>query len=1056
MTISSFFVHRPIFAWVIAIVVMMLGAGAIRTLPIGQYPDVAPPSVTITATYTGASAETLETAVTQVIEQQLIGIDNLLYFSSKSDSSGQAQITATFAKGTDPDIAQVQVQNKLQQASSRLPTEVQQQGVTVTKANGDNLLVISLYDTSDKTTDSDISDYLVSNLQDDLARVSGVGQVQVFGSEYSMRIWLDPVKLAARQLMPSDVESAVEAQNADVSAGQIGESPASAGQRLNAVVKAKSRLQTPEQFRQIVVKTLTDGSVVRLGDVARVELGQEDYTASSHLNGHPASGAAIRLSAGADALATATAVKARVAELAANLPAGYEIAYPMDTSEFIKQSVVEVVETLVIAIVLVVVVMYLFLQSWRATLVPAIAVPVVLMGTFGVLAVFGYSINTLTLFGMVLAIGLLVDDAIVVVENVERVMTEEGLDPKSATIKSMSEIGSALIGIAMVLSAVMLPMAFFGGSVGVIYRQFSITIVSAMALSVLVALVLSPALCATLLKAGDHDPLKKQSLFGAFNRWFDRATSRYVAMTRSVMRIRGLHLVVYAVLVVVMACLFMRLPTGFLPTEDQGQLMVQFTLPAGATKERTEKVRALVDQYLKNKESRNVPVMFAVTGSSFAGSGQNAGQEFASLAPFGDREDTKDSADSIVARANAYLSRIRDAQVFVTTPPSIHGLGQSNGFTFELLNSSGMPRAEFVALRDKLIEAAQMDPKLSQVRASTLPDTPQLRVTYDDAKLSVLGLTDADAAAVLSSAWGGTYINDFVDRGRIKKVYMQADAVDRSLPQDLDKWFVRSSSTSADSGMTKMVPFSSFAKTSWEMGPNSVSRFNGRSSYEIDGQAAAGYSSGDAMAEMVALQQQVAPGTSYAWSDLSYQENETNGQATYLYGLSIIVVFLCLAALYESWSVPFAVMLVIPLGVIGAVLAVTLRGLENNIYLQVGLLTTIGLASKNAILIVEFAEIARREGRDILECALEAARVRLRPILMTSIAFIAGVVPLAVATGAGAQSRIAIGTAVLGGMITGTALAIFYVPMFFVVVAWAFHRSRPKPADSVPLVRSGA
>jgi multidrug efflux pump len=1042
MSISSFFVHRPIFAWVIAIVVMMLGTAAIRTLPIAQYPDIAPPSVMITANYPGASAETLETAVTQVIEQQLTGIDNLLYFSSKSDSSGQSQITATFEKGTDPDTAQVQVQNKVQQANSRLPTEVQSQGVTVTKSNGDNLLVFSLYDTTDKATDSDISDYLVSNFQDDLARVSGVGQVQIFGAEYAMRVWLDPVKLASRQLMPSDVSTAIEAQNADVSAGQIGEAPSPAGQRLNAVVKAKSRLETPEQFRQIVVKTLTDGSVVRLGDVARVEMGQEDYTATSHLNGHPASGAAVRLASGADALQTAVAVKARIAELAQNLPAGYEVAYPMDTSGFIKLSVQEVVETLLVAIVLVVIVMYAFLQSWRATLVPAIAVPVVLMGTFGVLAMFGYSINTLTLFGMVLAIGLLVDDAIVVVESVERVMAEEGLDPQVATVKSMSEIGSALVGIAAVLSAVMVPMAFFGGSVGVIYRQFSITIVSAMALSVLVALVLSPALCATILKPGAHDPLHRRGLFGAFNRWFDRSTDRYVHLTRGVIGHRGLHLVVYAVILVVMGALFVRLPTGFLPTEDQGQLMIQFTLPAGATKERTEKVRAEIDAYFQANESKDVPTMFAVTGTGFGGSGQNSGQAFASLSSFDDRKEASQAVSAIAARANATLSKLRDAEVFIMTPPSIHGLGQSNGFTFELRNSSGMPRDQFVSLRDKLIDAASTDPKLARVRASTLPDTPQLRVTYDDAKLSVLGLTDADAAAVLSSAWGGSYVNDFVDRGRIKKVYMQADATDRALPQDLNKWFVRSSATSTD-GVTKMVPFSSFASMSWEMGPNSVSRFNGRSSYEINGEPASGFSSGEAMAEMVALQEKVAPGTSYAWSGLSYQENETNGQTGYLYGLSVIVVFLCLAALYESWSVPFAVMLVIPLGVIGAVLAVTLRGLENNIFLQVGLLTTIGLASKNAILIVEFAEASHRQGKDLLESALDAARVRLRPILMTSIAFMAGVLPLAVATGAGAQGRIAIGTAVLGGMLTGTALAIFYVPMFFVVVGKCFQRKAP-------------
>jgi len=1043
MRISRFFVARPIFAWVIAIVIMMAGIGAIMRLPIAQYPDVAPPSVSISATYAGASAETLETSVTQVIEQQLTGIDNLLYFSSSSDSSGSATITATFAKGTDPDVAQVQVQNKVQQANSRLPSEVQQQGITVTKANSDFLMIVALYDQTDKSSDADIADYLVSNFQDDLARVNGVGNVQVFGSQYAMRIWLDPVKLAARQLMPSDVASAIEAQNVDLSAGQIGQNPAVKGQMLNAVVKAKSRLQTPDQFRQIVVKTQTDGSVVHLSDVARVELGQEDYTSSARLNGHPASGIAIELATGADALKTATAVKARVAQLATNLPQGYTFAYPRDTTDFIKLSVKEVVETLVIAVILVVIVMFIFLQSWRATLVPAIAVPVVLLGTFGVLALFGYSINTLTLFGMVLAIGLLVDDAIVVVENVERVMTEEKLDPANATIKSMEEIGSALIGIALVLSAVLLPMAFFGGSTGVIYRQFSVTIVSAMILSVVVALVLSPAICATLLKPGDHDPLKRKGLFGRFNRWFDRTTNRYVETTGRVIHRRGLHLIVYAVIVAAMAFLFLRLPTGFLPTEDQGTMMVMYQLPAGATSERTNAVRQQITQDMA-KEADVAQVM-AISGFSFNGSGQNAGLGFANLKPFDERKGSQHGAAMIGMRLMGTFSALRDAQVFALTPPAISGLGQSNGFTFELLNTSGMPRAQFEALRDKLVAAAQKDPALSQVRASTLPDTPQLRVKFDDEKLAVLGLSDSDATGVLSTAWGSTYVDDFVDRGRVKRVYVQADAPYRMLPSDLDSWFVRVSSGASGSAATTstMVPFSSFTTTSWEKGPNSVSRFNGRSSYEIDGEAASGSSSGEAMQKMVALQQQLAPGTSYAWSGLSYQENQSSGQALYLYALSIVVVFLCLAALYESWSVPFAVLLVIPLGIIGAVLAVTVRGLDNNIYFQVGLLTTIGLAAKNAILIVEFAEMAHRGGRDALEAVLEAARVRLRPILMTSIAFIAGVFPLVVASGAGAQSRIAIGTAVFGGMLTATLLAIFYVPMFFIVVARLFRREAP-------------
>ncbi|GGE93242.1 efflux RND transporter permease subunit [Sphingomonas prati] len=1032
MGISRFFVERPIFAWVIAIVIMLGGIAGLRALPIAQYPDVAPPTIAINATYPGASAETLETSVTQVIEQQLTGIDGLQYFQSSSDSSGSASITVTFEKGTDPDTAQVQVQNKVQQATARLPSAVTAQGVTVTKSNSDFLLIVALYDKTNKASASDIADYLVSNFQDDLARVEGVGQSQVFGSQYAMRVWLDPTKLAAVQLMPSDVQSAIEAQNVDVAAGQVGAQPAVKGQMLNATVRAKSRLSTPEQFRQIVLKTTSNGSIVRLADVARVELGQDSYTTSAQLDGHPASGMAIQLATGADALETATAVKARMAELATNMPAGYAIAYPRDTTTFVKLSVEEVIETLAIAIVLVIVVMFVFLQNWRATLIPAVAVPVVLLGTFGVLSVFGYSINTLTLFAMVLAIGLLVDDAIVVVENVERVMADEKLDPKAATIRSMGEIGSALVGVALVLSAVFLPMAFFGGSTGVIYRQFSITIVSAMLLSVLVALVLTPAMTATLLKPVHGDPLERRGVFGRFNRWFDRTTQRYVAGTRAVIGRRWLHLGVVGVITIVLAILFVRLPTSFLPTEDQGQVMVMYTLPAGATNERTEAVRDKIQAYYSTKEKATVANAFSITGFGFSGSGQNAGMAFASLAPFEDRKKADQSADALNGRAMKEFGTIRDATVIPLTPPAISGLGQSNGFTFELTNTSGLSRDAFVALRDKLIAAANKDPKLARVRASTLPDTPQLRVTLDDAKLAVLGLTEANVTNVLSSAWGGVYVNDFVDRGRVKRVYMQSDAPYRMLPDDLDGWFIRTADGT-------MAPFSSIATLSWEKGPNSVARFNGRSSYEIQGEPAAGGSSGAAMTEMVKLQKELAPGTGYAWAGLSFQEQQASGQAPMLYGLSVLIVFLCLAALYESWSVPIAVLLVLPLGIIGAVLAVTLRGLDNDIYFQVGLITTIGLAAKNAILIVEFAEEARRAGKDVVDAALEAARTRLRPILMTSLAFIFGVFPLAVASGAGANSRIAIGTAVIGGMLTATVLAIFYVPLFFVVVAKLFH-----------------
>ena len=1040
--LSRFFIERPIFAWVIAIGIMMAGLGAMLTLPIAQYPDIAPPSVNISANYPGASAQTVETSVTQVIEQQLTGIDGLMYFSSSSTANGQARITVTFNKGTDPDTAQVQVQNKVQQALSRLPNAVQQQGLTVTKSQNDFLMVVGLYDRTDTASQADIADYLVNNFQDPIARIDGVGSSQIFGSQYAMRIWLDPYKLATVKLMPSDVQSAIASQNVEVSAGQIGADPAPEGQQLNATVTARARLQTPEQFRNIIVKTQSDGSVVRLSDVARVELGNESYTSLARLNGHPASGMALQLAPGADALKTAELVKAKVDELSNNLPHGYAVVYPRDTTPFIKLSVEEVVQTLIEAVALVVVVMFLFLQSWRATLVPAVAVPVVLLGTFGVLALFGYSINTLTLFGMVLAIGLLVDDAIVVVENVERIMEEEGLSPRDATIKSMGEIGNALVGIALVLSAVLLPMAFFGGSTGVIYRQFSITIVSSMLLSVLVALILSPALCATILKPISHEH-RDHGWTGKFNRWFSRVTNGYMTRLHAFIGRRKWFWIGYAVILVLLWLLFVRLPTSFLPVEDQGQVMVQITLPAGAKSSRTAAAVERVQNYFLTDEKDNVAFAFIAQGFSFAGQGENTAQGFINLAPWDERKGSANSATMIANRATRQLAAIRDANALAMTPPPIRGLGQSNGFTFELLNTGGLSRDRFLALRNQLMKAAASDPKLAGVRAATLEDTPQLKVDIDSEKLAVLGLTQSSVDNVLSAAWGSTYINDFVDRGRVKRVYMQADAPYRALPTDLDNWQVRSSTTG------EMVPFSAFATTHWIMGPTTMSRYNGQSSYEIQGQAAPGASSGEAMDEMVKLQKQLPPGTSYAWSGLSYQEQLSGGQAPLLYGLSVLVVFLCLAALYESWSIPLAVLLVIPLGLIGAALAVTLRGLENNIYFQVGLLTTMGLAAKNAILIVEFAELAYLQGKDAMSAALEAARLRFRPILMTSLAFIAGVIPLAIATGAGAQSRVAIGTAVVGGMLTATVLAIFYVPLFFLTIMRIFSRKDP-PQPAVP------
>ncbi|MCU6684670.1 efflux RND transporter permease subunit [Leclercia sp. H6W5] len=1025
---SRFFVRRPVFAWVIAILIMLAGMLAIRSLPVAQYPDVAPPSIKISATYTGASAQTLENSVTQVIEQQLTGLDNLLYFSSTSSSDGSVSINVTFEQGTDPDTAQVQVQNKVQQAESRLPTEVQQSGITVEKSQSNFLLIMGVYDKTDQASSSDIADWLVSNMQDPLARVEGVGSLQVFGAEYAMRIWLDPAKLASYALMPSDVQSAIEAQNVQISAGKIGALPSSNAQQLTATVRAQSRLQTVEQFKNIIVKSQSNGAVVHISDVARVEMGSEDYTATAKLNGHPAAGMAVMLSPGANALNTATAVKDKIAEFKKSMPEGYDVAYPKDSTEFIKISVEDVIQTLFEAIILVVVVMYLFLQNIRATLIPALAVPVVLLGTFGVLALFGYSINTLTLFAMVLAIGLLVDDAIVVVENVERIMRDEGLPAREATEKSMGEISGALVAIALVLSAVFLPMAFFGGSTGVIYRQFSVTIISAMFLSVVVALTLTPALCGSILS---HTTPHKKGFFGAFNRFYSKTEHGYQNKVLRALRRSGGMLVVYALLCGAMGLAMLKLPGSFLPTEDQGEIMVQYTLPAGATAVRTAEVSRQVREWFLHKEKANTDVIFTVEGFSFSGSGQNAGMAFVSLKNWSERKGDENTAQAIALRATQELSTIRDATIFAMTPPAVDGLGQSNGFTFELMASGGTDRDALLKLRNQLIGEANQDDSLHAVRANDLPQMPQLQVDIDNNKAVSLGLSLSDVTSTLSGAWGGTYVNDFIDRGRVKKVYIQGDSDTRAVPSDLNKWFVRGS----DSTMT---PFSAFATTRWEYGPESLVRYNGSAAYEIQGENASGASSGTAMSKMEQLANNLPAGSTWAWSGLSLQEKLASGQAMSLYALSILVVFLCLAALYESWSVPISVILVIPLGVLGAAVAASLRGLNNDVYFQVALLTTIGLASKNAILIVEFAEAKVAEGYSLTRAALRAAQTRLRPIIMTSLAFIAGVTPLAIATGAGANSRVAIGTGIIGGTLAATLLAIFFVPLFFVLVKRLF------------------
>ena len=1038
---SRIFIDRPIFAWVIAIIIMLMGLGAIFSLPVAQYPDVAPTQINVRASYPGASAATLESSVTQVLERQLTGIDGLLYFSSSSSARGQVNINAVFQKGVDPDIAQVQVQNKIAQATSRLPAQVQQQGVTVTKGAPDLLLIVAIYDQTDRSTNFDVSDWLTTNMQDELSRVPGVGDVNVFGSSYAMRIWLDPHKLASFGLVPGDVVTAIQNQNTEIAAGEIGGLPQPEGQMLNATVTAQSRLQTPEQFRNIVLKSDPSGARVLVSDVARVELGADNYSATIRANGHPGAGIGISLEPGANALRTATLVKAKVAEIAPRMPAGYTYAFANDSTNFIKLSIYEVVKTLLEAILLVVLVMFVFLQSWRATLIPFIAVPVVLLGTFAILYALGFSINTMTLFGLVLATGLLVDDAIVVVENVERLMHENPeMTPRDATIASMEQIQMALVAIALVLSAVFLPMVFFGGSTGVIYRQFAATIVSAMTLSVFIALTLSPAIAANLLRRqhatveetwiGRRAPAVAHSLERArvkFNERFDQFRGWFVASISRIVARKWLFLGIYAGVFALLILLFFRLPTGFLPTEDQGFASVQFRLPAGATMTRTRQVqRAVEDYFLHGPDKRNVKTYFTVAGGGQGAAGQNTGQAFLNLADYDQRKGSKNSADAIVQRASGAFRGLRDAQVFALVPGAIRGLGQSTGFTMELLNTGGMSQEDFEAARDRLLAQAMANPKLASVRLTELPDVASLKVNVDQQRVATLGINASDVNSTISTAWGGRYVNDFIDRGRVKRVYVQGDAQYRSQPSDIDQWFVRNNQGG-------MVPFSSFAQTSWITTPTSSSRFLGYPSFELSGQGAPGVSSGEAMSIIENLANQV-PGVGVAWAGQSYQERLSSGQAPILYAVALIVVFLCLAALYESWFIPVAVLLVIPLGLVGSIFFVTLRGLQNDVYLQVGLITTMGLSAKNAILMVEFAERAEREGQRVIDAAIEAAKIRLRPILMTSFAFIFGVMPLAISTGAGANSRIAIGTAVIGGMLTATALAIFYIPFFFVLV----------------------
>ena len=1021
---SRFFIDRPIFAWVLAIVVMLLGGLAIRTLPIAQYPSIAPPAVSITVTYPGASAETVQSTVVQVIEQQLSGIDNLLYFSSESDKDGSMTITLSFAQGSNVDIAQVQVQNKLQLATPLLPLEVQQQGIRVAKATKNFLLVVGFVSTDGSMTSGDVADFIASSIQDPVSRTKGVGDFQLFGAQYAMRIWMDPVKLNNYGLTPVDVTNVIAAQNIQVAAGELGGLPASKGQRLNATIIGPSLLQKPDEFADILLKVDQSGAQVRLRDVARIELNSENFATASRFNGNPSSGLAVKLASGANALDTADAVKATIESLRPIFPAGLEPVYPYDTTPFVRLSIEDVFHTLAIAIGLVFLVMLLFLQNIRAIFIPTIAVPVVLLGTFGILAACGFSINVLTMFAMVLAIGLLVDDAIVVVENVERVMAEENLSPKEATRKSMGQITGALTGIGLVLVAVFLPMSFISGSTGVIYRQFSITMVSAMSLSVITALVFTPALCATILKPQKGE--KKTGAFGLFNRFFDRANVGYSNGVNSAIGRRGLWMIVFVAIVVVMGLIFVRIPSAFLPDEDQGVMFVQVTAPPGATAERTQQTLKQLEHYFLTEEKDAVASIFTVSGFSFGGRGQSSGLGFISFKPWADRTADKLKVPAVAARAQQWIAaNVHDAQAFVFAPPAVLELGNATGFDFELLDRANKGHDALMQARNQLLGEAAKDPALMQVRPNGLNDEPQYFFTVDREKASALGISIADINNSLSAAWGSGYVNQFIDRGRVKKVFIQGEPDSRMLPQNLTDWYVRNSAG-------QMVPFSAFSTAKWGTGSPKLERYNGVPSVEILGVPAAGQSTGEAIAAMEKLVAKLPKGFGFEWTGLSYEEVKSGSQAPGLYAISLIVVFLVLAAIYESWLIPVAVMLVVPLGILGAVIATHFRGLSNDIYFQVGLLTTVGLSVKNAILIVEFAKENLDAGMGRVEAALHAAQQRLRPIMMTSLAFILGTVPLALSSGAGSGAQNAIGTGVVGGMLSATFLAIFFVPVFFV------------------------
>lgn len=1041
---SKYFINRPIFAWVIAILIMLVGIIAMRHLPVEQYPQIAPPTVSVSAVYPGADAQTVENTVTQVIEQQMKGLDGLMYMSSGSSANGLASITLTFENDVDPDTAQIQVQNKLQAATSSLPVDVQRQGLSVNKSGSSFLMVASFISEDGSMTQSDIADYINTNVVDSLSRVGGVGSLNVFGSPYAMRIWLDPAKLSSYALMPSDVLTAIRSQNVQVSAGQLASLPTDLDRQvINATVSVQSFLQTPKEFGQILLKTDTSGAKVYLKDVADIELGSESYAVKTLYNGQEAAGMGIMLASGANALQVRQAVQERLDELSQGFPAGLKIVVPYDTTPFVKLSIQQVVMTLLEAIVLVFLVMFLFLQNWRATIIPTLAVPVVILGTCAVLFLFGFTINILTMFAMVLAIGLLVDDAIVVVENVERLLEENpNISVKEATTRSMDEISKVVIGIAIILSVVFVPMIFFGGSSGVIYRQFAVTLIASMSLSAVIALIFTPALCVTILKRQPHKDVHTQKgFFGWFNRFFFKASRDYEHFVGKTFNAKWFFAIAYVGVIIVIALIFMRLPTSFVPEEDQGMLMTLVQLPAGSTLDQTEEVMAKVGGYFHEQEADNVESVFTVSGFSFGASGQNTGLAFVKLKDWGERN-TKDSvAQAIAGRAMVLNAMIPEATlVYPIAPPAIQGFGNASGFNLQLQDIGGVGHAKLLDARNMLLGMSAQNEHVVGVRPNGQEDAPKLKVNINQEQAAAYDLDMTTINTTLAQAFGGSYVNDFIDRGRIKKVYMQGNPDSRATPEDINKWHVRNA-------QGQMIGFGAFSDSQWEFGSLALHRYNGLSSLNVQGAAAVGKSTGDAMLAMEEMIAQLPEGIGHEWTGLSLEERKSGGQALPLYIISMLVVFLCLAALYESWSVPFSVMLVIPLGVIGAVVFTMLRGFANDVYLQVGLLTVIGLSAKNAILIIEFAKAIQESGKSLKESVMTAARLRLRPIIMTSLAFGIGVVPLMIATGAGSGSQNAVGTSVVGGVITATFLGVFFIPMFYVWVRSVFPYKHKKTTN---------